>query len=84
MEISAELATFFTEVVATFNQNKKILSGSVSDSERKTVLDGLGEAGSVYRTQIYENGFSSDRSKVTKSALVSLFYHYKTISRTYN
>ena len=79
VEISAELATFFTEVVATFNQNKKILSGSVSDSERKTVLDGLGEAASVYRTQIYENGFSSDRSKVTKSALLAFF----TITKQY-
>lgn len=79
VEISAELATFFEEVVATFNQNKKILSGNVSDSERKTVLDGLGEAASVYRTQIYENGFSSDRSKVTKTALLAFF----TITKQY-
>ncbi|MDC0176984.1 hypothetical protein OAJ14_02365 [Polaribacter sp.] len=79
VEISAELAIFFNEVVATFIQNKKILSGSVSDSERKTVLDGLGEAASVYRTQIYENGFSSDRSKVTKTALLAFF----TITKQY-
>ena len=39
----------------------------------------MGEAASVYRTQIYENGFSSDRSKVTKSALLAFF----TITKQY-
>ena len=79
VEISSELATFFNEVVATFNQNKKILSGSVSDTERKTVLDGLGEAGSVFRTAIYENGFSSDRSTISKTELLAFF----TITKQY-
>ncbi|ARV06626.1 hypothetical protein BTO04_07920 [Polaribacter sp. SA4-10] len=79
VEISSELATFFNEVVATFNQNKEILSGSVSDTERKTVLDGLGEAGSVFRTAIYENGFSSDRSTISKTELLAFF----TITKQY-
>ena len=73
VEISSELATFFNTVVATFNQNKNILSGTVSDIDRKTVLDGLGEAGSVFRSTIYENGFSSERSTVTKTALLAFF-----------
>ena len=71
--ISSELAAFFNEVVATLNQNKNILSGAVSDRERKTVLDGLGEAGSTYRTTIYKTGFSSNRSKVTKTELLAFF-----------
>ncbi|KGL63852.1 hypothetical protein [Polaribacter sp. Hel1_85] len=79
VEISSELATFFNEVVATFNQNKNILSGSVSDTERKTVLDGLGEAGSAFRTAIYENGFSSDRSTISKTELLAFF----TITKQY-
>ena len=79
VEISSELAIFFNEVVATFNKNKNILSGSVSDKERKTVLDGLGEAGSVYRTTIYENGFSSNKTKVTKLELLAFF----TITKEY-
>ena len=79
VQISSELAVFFNEVVATFNQNKNILSGTVSDADRKTVLDGLGEAGSKYRTTIYENGFSSDRSQVTKTQLLDFF----TITRKY-
>ena len=79
VEISLELTVFFNEVLETFNQNKDILKGSVSDKQRKTVLDGLGEAGSTYRTTIYEYGFSSDRSKVTKTALLEFF----TITKQY-
>jgi hypothetical protein len=79
VEISLELMTFFNEVLATLNQNKDILKGSVSDKQRKTVLDGLGEAGSTYRTTIYEHGFSSDRSQITKTALLAFF----TITKQY-
>jgi hypothetical protein len=71
--ISSELALFFNEVVAALNQNVNILSGPVSNKERKTVLDGLGEAGSKYRSTIYESGFSSNRNKVTKTDLLAFF-----------
>ena len=79
VEISSELTIFFNEVVSTFNQNKEILSGAVSDTERKTVLDGLGEAASTFRTAIYEKGFSSDRSTISKSELLAFF----TITKQY-
>ncbi|WP_373942839.1 hypothetical protein OEG92_07030 [Polaribacter sejongensis] len=77
--ISSELATFFNEVVTTFNQNKNILSRKFSDAERKTVLDSLGEAGSKFRTSIYENGFSSDKIILKKAALLEFF----TITKEY-
>ena len=70
VEISSELATFFNEVVATLQTNKNILSGHVSNKDRKTVLDGLGQAGSKYRDGIYENGFSSDKTAVSKTELL--------------
>ena len=79
VEISSELALFFNDVVKTFDQNKNILSGKVSDKERKNVLDGLGKAGSIYRIQIYENGFSSDRRTITKTQLLDFF----TITKQY-
>jgi len=71
VKISSELATFFNEVVVIFNQNKNILSGRISDAQRKIVLDGLGEAGSLYRTTIYNDGFSSDKSEITKTNLLA-------------
>jgi len=69
-EVSKELAEFFNKVLATLNKNEKILSGKVSDKDRKTVLDGLGNAGSYYRTGIYVNGFSSDKDTITKNDLI--------------
>ncbi|WP_405607733.1 hypothetical protein [Polaribacter sp. Asnod1-A03] len=79
VEVSSELVTFFNEVVTTFHQNKNILSGKVSDTERKTVLDGLGEAASKFRTSIYQNGFSSDKTALKKEALLDFF----TITKAY-
>ncbi len=70
VEISKELALFFNEVIATLKNNTHILSGKVSDKERKTVLDGLGLAGSKYRNTIYEHGFTSDKTEVNKTALL--------------
>ncbi|ULC58448.1 hypothetical protein MBM09_11000 [Flaviramulus sp. BrNp1-15] len=69
-EISEELSVFFNEVISTLNNNKQILSGKVSDEDRKTVLDGLGQAGSKYRTTIYENGFKANKSSLTKTELL--------------
>ena len=69
-EVSIELAEFFNKVLTTFNENTHILSGKVSDKDRRTVLDGLGNAGSDYRTTIYENGFSSNKDTITKNELL--------------
>ena len=71
VEISIELATFFNEVLTTLDTNKYILAGKVSDKDRKTVIDGLGIAASVYRTSIYEKGFSSDKESISKANLLN-------------
>ncbi len=78
-EISKELTQFFNKVVDTLKENKQILSGKVSDTDRKTVLDGLGNAGSDFRTEIYDNGFSSDKETISKSDLLS----FLDISKSY-
>jgi hypothetical protein len=69
-EVSIELAQFFNKVLDTFTENIHILSGKVSDKDRKTVLDGLGNAGSEFRTGIYENDFSSDKAVISKDDLL--------------
>ncbi|RXP44333.1 hypothetical protein EC396_17895 [Lutibacter sp. HS1-25] len=71
VEISEELALFFNEVVSTFNENKSLLAGKISDKDRKTMLDGFGNAGSVFRNSIYENGFSSNKATISKLDLVN-------------
>jgi hypothetical protein len=72
-KISSELVLFFNKVLTTFKDNTHILAGKVSDSDRKTVLDGLGKAGSRYREKIYEAGFTSDKNNISKNELVAFF-----------
>ena len=69
--ISKELMNFFNRINETLSKNTKILSGKVSDKDRKTVLNGLGNAGSDYRTTIYEKGFSNEKESISKADLMS-------------
>ena len=71
VEISEELSLFFKEVVTTLESNKHLLNGKISDRDRKIVTDGVGNAGSIFRTTIYENGFSSNKGSVSKSDLLN-------------
>ena len=77
--ISQELKHFFNGINETLKSNEKILEGNVSDTDRKTVLDGLGIAGSKYRNTIYENGFSSDKENISKTELLD----FLSISKQY-
>ncbi|WP_282056904.1 hypothetical protein [Maribacter luteus] len=78
-EISKELSMFFNKVVGTFDSNAHILTGKVSDKDRKTVLDGLGNAGSDYRSTIYGNGFEGNKERITKNELL----HFLQVSKKY-
>lgn len=69
VQISEELNVFFNEVILTLENNQHILNSKISDKDRKTVLDGLGNAGSLYRTVIYNNGFSGNKTTLSKSDL---------------
>ena len=65
VKISSELATFFTRVKTTLEAHQNLLNGSISDADRKLVLDGLGEPASDYRKRIYEAGFSGSYTAVS-------------------
>ncbi len=73
IELSAELADFFNEVVATLLNNKQLLAGKITDKDRKTILDGLGNAGSTYRLSIYKNGFKGAKKIISKKDLLVFF-----------
>lgn len=85
VEISVELIVFFNEIVATFEKSQHLLSGKISDADRKNVVNGLGLAGSNYRTAIYEKGFSSNKSEISKKELSQFFgLSKKFINHTIN
>ena len=71
--ISDELAEFFNKTLTTLNDNKAIISGKVSNLERKIFLDGVGEAGSKFRMSIYKDGFKNKKVAITKIDLLNFF-----------
>ncbi|MFX0556524.1 hypothetical protein ACOCEA_06980 [Maribacter sp. CXY002] len=68
--VSIELIEFFKRVWHTLEVNSHILSGKISDTDRKSVLDGLGSAASDYRGIIYENGFIGEKKNISKKQLL--------------
>ncbi|TYA84324.1 hypothetical protein [Seonamhaeicola marinus] len=58
IQVSQELKVFFDEVLETLQQHEVILVERISNTDRKSVMDGLGSAGSKYRETIYNQAFS--------------------------
>ncbi len=71
--ISSELKTFFNALLATLQNNEPLLSGKISDLDRKSVTDGLGNAASNYRENIYKNHFSGHKKTIDKKELLQFF-----------
>ena len=65
VEISNELIIFFKKVHSTFDDNVGLLKNEISDSQRKEILDSLGEAGSNYREHIYKNTFWGEKRTIS-------------------
>ncbi|MCW5518516.1 hypothetical protein J1N09_01605 [Aureitalea sp. L0-47] len=63
-EISEELLEFFNRVTDTLKAHESLLSGSIGDKDRKSILDGLGIAASKFRLQVYEQAFTSNKKKI--------------------
>jgi hypothetical protein len=62
--ISKELLQFFNMVSKTLYKNRALLIGTISDTDRKTILDELGSAGSLYRTTIYNLSFTANKKPI--------------------
>ena len=69
--ISEELFDLFQQIKNIFESNKKLLDRSVSDQERKEILDHLGNAASLFRTNIYKNNFSGNKNELKSKELKS-------------
>ena len=69
VQVSKELVTFYEAVFKTLKNHKNILSGKVSDTDRKTVLDGVGKPASDFRLNIYNNAFSGRKETITLESL---------------
>lgn len=57
IKLSGELIEFYHSVRETLQEFSPMLLKSLSDKDRKAILDRIGKAASDYRLQIYQNGF---------------------------
>ena len=67
--ISNELNTFFNALDQAFKDHLDQIDRSISNQERKSLMDALGEAASSYRETIYDNGFSANKTDIKKEKL---------------
>jgi hypothetical protein len=65
VELSNEVLEFFNRVYEAFDTHQDLLKGTISDTDRKKVLDAVGQAGSDFRNTIYENAFSGRKSTLS-------------------
>ena len=65
VEVSNEILQFFDKVLNTFEKNKALLSSSINNTNKKKILDTLGEAGSEFRMQIYNHAFSGRKTTLS-------------------
>lgn len=64
VSVSAELLDCFDGIAKALDSNEKLLSGTFSDKDRMTVLQGLGQAASRYQAKIYDHGFSGQKHEL--------------------
>jgi len=69
VSVSTELHSFFTELSTAFSNHVPLLSSAIDDKNRKIITDALGIAGSHYRNQIYDRGFSGNKKALSKATL---------------
>ena len=70
IRISSEIREFYHSIRDCFDKNQGLLSSSISDKDRKSILDQLGLAASDYRKQIYKNGFWGKKATISRSGLL--------------
>lgn len=57
IKISNEMVEFYHAIREILIAYKPILSGSITNNDRKKILDSLGQAAAEYRFQVYNSGF---------------------------
>ncbi|MCX6121235.1 MAG: hypothetical protein NTX44_06410 [Ignavibacteriales bacterium] len=73
VQVSEEVAELFVSITEIFKTHLILLNGSISDKDRKIILDKLGKAGNEYRNKIYSKGLSERKKKITSAALKEFF-----------
>ncbi len=69
LEVSREVKALFDHILKVLTQYSSNLKTSFSDKERRAFMDAIGQAGSEYRWQIYQEGFCEEMESLPISQL---------------
>jgi hypothetical protein len=67
--VSAEVAKFFRAIHLPLESHRGWLAQTISDSQRKRLVDKLGQAGSTYRQRLYAHGLTPRKTKLATPQL---------------
>ena len=62
--VSQEICILLQNVGRVLESNAEVFNGTLNDGQRKQLVDALSEAGSAYRQQLYEDGFSGTKTEL--------------------
>ena len=65
VEVSGELLDMYNHIHTALKEHQDHLSGAINDTDRKIILDALGEAASAFRQKIYNQSFSGNKSALS-------------------
>jgi hypothetical protein len=71
LTLSVEMTALFDAIRQTLTDHRALLTGDITDEQRKIVMDALGQAGSAYRWHCYQHGFSGEMVPVTTADLIA-------------
>ena len=69
IRISAELNVFYQSIQNALTEFSSLLTEKIGDTDRKNILDHLGQAASDYRQRIYQNGFKGKKEEISITEL---------------
>lgn len=69
VQISSELVDFYKKIREGFQENLHLLEGTISNEDRKKILNLFGEAASEYRNHVYQKGFWGKKRTVSLEGL---------------
>jgi hypothetical protein len=79
VSISAELLEFYRNIHTGLEVHKSLLNATLSNKDRKLIVDSLGNAASQYREKIYQQSFSSAKENLDLNDLLQFI----AITQTY-
>lgn len=71
VEISTELVELLNSINTTFMDNRHLLEGKISDTDRHVMLGRLARAADTFRAGIYNDGFVGERVAVETADLIA-------------